>query len=79
MNFLWGTAKNPHDNSRSCGGSSGGSAASIAAKIAPLAFGADIGGSIRCPASFNGVVGLKPGSSRLTSKGHTFFNAAIDG
>lgn len=59
-NLVFGTTKNPFDTSKTCGGSSGGSAVALSAGMVPLASGSDYGGSLRTPASFCGVVGIRP-------------------
>jgi amidase len=59
-NEVFGTTNNPHDSSRTPGGSSGGSAAALACGFTPLELGSDIGGSIRLPSHMSGVVGHKP-------------------
>ncbi|KAJ3356435.1 hypothetical protein HDU83_001226 [Entophlyctis luteolus] len=61
--------RNPHDASRSCGGSSSGSAASVAAGYAPLSIGCDGGGSVRIPAAMCGIFGLKPTHQRVSGAG----------
>ncbi len=67
---LSGITRNPHDPSRTTGGSSGGSAALVAAGVVPLATGGDGGGSIRIPAGFTGTYGLKPTYGLLPNKPH---------
>ncbi|GLU47908.1 amidase [Nocardiopsis ansamitocini] len=65
FNTLFGTTVNPYDTSRSAGGSSGGAAAALACGMHALADGSDMGGSLRNPASFNNVVGLRPSPGRV--------------
>ena len=65
FNRVFGTTRNPVDPSRSAGGSSGGAAAALAAGMVPLADGSDFGGSLRNPASFCGVIGLRPSLGRV--------------
>ncbi|MEM8697062.1 MAG: amidase family protein [Pseudomonadota bacterium] len=71
-NPIYGRTNNPHDHSRVVGGSSGGSAAALAAGMVPLEYGSDIGGSIRIPANYCGVYGLKPSYGVVPLEGHYF-------
>src|SRR4051795_7576728 len=61
----WGTTRNPWDTTRTPGGSSGGSAAAVAAGLVPFCTASDGGGSIRIPAAFSGLVGMKPSFGRI--------------
>jgi aspartyl-tRNA(Asn)/glutamyl-tRNA(Gln) amidotransferase subunit A len=74
----FGSARNPHDTTRSPGGSSGGSAASVAAGMALAAIGTDTGGSIRIPAAACGVVGLKPTVGELPTGGVVPLSRTLD-
>ena len=69
-NLVYGQTKNPYDPTRTPGGSSGGEAASIASGMSPLGLGSDAGGSIRLPAHFCGIAGIKPTSGRTARTGH---------
>ena len=81
FNPVFGPTRNPYDLSKTCGGSSGGAAVALACGMIPIADGSDMGGSLRNPASFCNVVGMRPSAGRVPDlpTDNQWYNVAVDG
>ena len=79
FNTVFGATRNPYDVSKTCGGSSGGAAVSLACGMVPIADGSDTGGSLRNPAAFCNVVGLRPSPGRVPSESGSWSPLSVSG
>lgn len=81
FNNVFGATKNPYDLSKTCGGSSGGAAVALACGMVPIASGSDTGGSLRNPAAFCSVVGIRPAPGRVAAaaKGNSWQTLSVSG
>jgi amidase len=76
---VFGATRNPYDLSRTCGGSSGGAAVALACGMVPIADGTDVGGSLRNPAAFCNVVGIRPSPGRVPSETNNWSPLPVSG
>ena len=79
FNTVFGATRNPYDVSKTCGGSSGGAAVALACGMVPIADGSDTGGSLRNPAAFCNVVGIRPSPGRVPSESGSWSALSVSG